>query len=203
MREALRGKERQRQPHWYERECWPYDDDLNLIRKYAIWLSAGKWQLFATFTFGRRVIDAEADQIFTVFHNALERTLGADVPYVRGDEKRFSGCGKPASGRHFHAVLACAYPIPQMLIEMLWSGVAGGRGDGAEVEPFDPSRSGLSYVLKMMNQHHGDWRAEKLYLILPLNDLGLLNHQQRRNLKRHQSRQQAASAAMQFYASAL
>src|SRR5438874_1688199 len=96
---------------WYERDHWPYTEDRKLTDQYAEWLKPIPWQLFCTFTFAWRVSDAQGNNIFAEYINLLERYLGCDVGYVRGHEKRISGVGKPASGRHYHALLTAAAPI--------------------------------------------------------------------------------------------
>ncbi len=90
---------------WYERENLPYAADWKLVEGYADWLKLVEWKLFCTFTFAGKVSDAHANRGFDEFIDGLERHVKCDVGYVRGDERRFSGCGKPASGRHFHALL--------------------------------------------------------------------------------------------------
>jgi hypothetical protein len=157
----------------------------------AHWLKAAPWQVFCTYTFGWRVSDEEAEHAFQAYIDRIEGTIKADVSYVCGHEKRFSGCGKPACGRHFHAVLASAAPLSPPLLKVLWTGMAGNRDDGADVRTYDPDRKGLLYVLKNMNQQHGDWSFRKLHLVLPNVAASALNHRSRRNLQRHQARLKA------------
>ena len=180
---------------YYDRENRPYAADRRRIAELTKWLEVVNWQVFCTYTFGWRASDAEADQAFRRYVNCIESTVKADVIYVRGDEKRFSGCSKPACGRHYHAVMASAAPLAPSLLEFFWNSIAGNRNDGAVVLPYDPKRNGLAYVLKLMNQQHGDWSFGKLCLALP--GMTAQNHQQRRNLQRHQSRLKAFTSVVQ------
>lgn len=172
---------------WYEREYRPYAADRILVGDYAAWLKPVKWQLIATFTFGSRLSDEEANRRFDEFIDRLEGTVKSDVTYVRGDEKRFSGCGMPGCGRHYHVVMASAAPLSPAVVEWLWKEVAGSWDDGADVQPYDPSRNGIGYVLKMMNQPYGDWTFRNLHLLFPVGPESL-NKRQRRHLRRHEAR---------------
>jgi hypothetical protein len=159
------------------------------------WLKEAPWQVFCTYTFGWRANDDEAERLFRAYINCLERTIKADISYVRGHEKRYSGCGKPACGRHFHVVMASAAPLNPTPLEVLWAGIAGHRDEGADVRLYNPSRNGLMYVLKNMNQQHGDWSFRKLHLVLPGIALEALRHGERRNVQRHQARLKTFASA--------
>jgi hypothetical protein len=82
-------------PKWYDRSRWAYASDRKFVKECAWWLKLVDWQVFCTFTFAWRVSDQRAERTFAEFINRLERTLKADVAFVCGSEKRFSGCGKP------------------------------------------------------------------------------------------------------------
>ena len=180
--------------HFYDRENMPYAADRKRITELAKWLKNVEWQVFCTYTFGWRASDAEADKAFRQYVNCIESTVKADVIYVRGDEKRFSGCGKPACGRHYHAVMASAAPLTPSLLEFFWNSIAGNRNDGAWVLPYDLKQDGLAYVLKRMNQQHGDWSFRKLHLAIP--GITAKNQRERRSLQRHQSRLKAFASVV-------
>src|SRR5438874_5024467 len=93
---------------WYDRENWPYASDRERLEHYANWLKQVFWNFFATLTFAWRVSDSQAEKIFNEFVKRLERNLRCNVTYIRGDEKRLSGCGKSACARHFHVLFACS-----------------------------------------------------------------------------------------------
>jgi hypothetical protein len=173
---------------WYDRPNWPYKADRTTAEGYATWLKQIHWQLFCTFTFAWVVSDQQAHRIFLAFINLLERYLKCDVGYVRGDEKRFSGCGKPACPRHYHTLLACAAPVSPEYVETLWTSMAGNRSDhaGAKVETYDPNKNGASYVLKLIN--NGDWTHGKLELFLPPASVEVMGTRMRRHLRRHSAR---------------
>jgi hypothetical protein len=178
---------------WYEREHLPYAADRKKIEEYAGWIKQVDWKLFGTFTFAWKASDPQAANTFAEFVNRLERTLKADVGFVRGDEKRPSGCGKPASGRHYHALLTSAAPMEPAAVEWLWMSMAGKRSDdaGAKVEPYDPARNGAEYLMKFINKVDGDWAFRKLQLFHPeARGLQTVDKRLRRHLRRHKARQQ-------------
>jgi hypothetical protein len=154
---------------WYERERWPYAEDRYAIDKFASWLSKVDWKFFCTLTFAWRVSDQQAENVFTAFIIRLESHLRCEVCFIRGDEKRFSGCGKSASGRHFHVLLTCIAPVNAEFIASLWKSMAGNRSDdaGALVEEYSASENGTSYVLKCINQPEGSWNFRHLELFQP------------------------------------
>ena len=176
----------------YERERWPYAVDSKTTDQYTDWLKPIPWQLFCTFTFAWRVSDPQANKIFDEFINRLGRHYKCDIAYVRGDEKRLSGCGKPACGRHFHVLLTCAAPMSTEYVETLWMSMAGKRSDkaGAQVKIYDPNQNGVSYVLKFINRPDGDWDHKNLDLFLPLEPTVQVKKRMRRHLGRHLMRAQ-------------
>jgi hypothetical protein len=190
--EDFRVLKKKEQPlHFYDRENMPYEVDRKAVAERAHWLKLAPWQVFCTYTFGGRPPDEETEQVFGTYINQLEHSGRADISYVCGHEKRFSGCGKPASGRHFHTVMASAAPLSPAILEFFWTSIPGNRRDSANVRPYDPTRNGVLYILKSIDQQHGDWSFRKLHLVLPGIDVGSLNHGERRNLQRHQARLKA------------
>lgn len=178
-------------PRWYERGHWPYARDRHAVKKYADWVKVVPWQLFCTFTFAWKVSDPQADKTFVEFINRLEGSLKCNVAYVRGDEKRFSGCGKPACGRHFHVLLTSEVPLHPAIVEFFWESMAGKRSDdaGAKAEPYDPHQNGVSYILKSINAPNGDWKFRKLHLFHPqTRSLQSSNACLRRTLRRQHAR---------------
>ena len=69
--------------------------------------------------------------------NRLEKYIRGPVVYVRGDEKRFSGCGMPGAPRHFHVLLAAHQALDLEFVRELWMSLAGRRtkGAGADARP--------------------------------------------------------------------
>ena len=176
---------------WYDRINWPYKADRITAENYATWFKPIHWQLIGAFTFAWSVSDRQADGVFSGFIHGIEKHYRSDVGYVRGDEKRFSGCGKPASPRHYHALLACAAPLSPNFVADLWMSMAGHRSDGAgaKVDVYDPNKNGVSYVLKHMNQANGAWTLSKnLYLFLPPANIEVVGKRMRRHLRRHSVR---------------
>ena len=163
-----------------------------MVASYAKWFQRVPWQVFGTFTFPGRVSDVQAVEVFDAFVNKLERHQRADVGYLRGDEKRFSGLGKPACPRHFHAVMTCASRLETGAVEGLWTAVVGHVSPdmSALVLPYEPSLNGVKYVLKTINHPDGDWSARNLELFLPEQDQHMMGStaRSRRHFRRHQSR---------------
>lgn len=179
---------------WYDRQHRQYAADRQTVEVYAEWLKLVPWNLFCTFTFAwRNVSDSQAAKVFDAFVDRLERSLECDVTYVRGDEKRFSGCGKPESPRHFHVLFACSAPLNPSVVEDLWMSMAGKGEDeaGALVEPYDARLNGVSYVLKFINQPDGGWAFRKLHLFHSSLNVDIVNRRQRRNVRRHEARMQS------------
>jgi hypothetical protein len=162
------------------------------LEAYEIWLRNVPWKLFCTFTFSRQVSDPQAVRIFRDFVDRLEKSLAGPVGLIRGDEKRYSGCGMPGAPRHFHALLTAHRQIDRHLVADLWMSMAGRRenGAGADVRIYDPSLGGLAYTLKFIHQPLGDWDLRNLDLFLSPRDPQRMDARQRRRLARHAKRLQ-------------
>jgi hypothetical protein len=179
--------------NWYERERWPYAKDRYAIDKFASWVRSVPWRFFCTFTFAWRVSDPQAENIFAAFIIRLERHLCCEVCFIRGDEKRLSGCGKSASGRHFHVLLTCIAPVNAKFIASLWKSMAGNRSDdaGALVEEYNAIENGATYVLKCINQPDGNWQFRNLELFQPeARASQTVNARWRRKQRRFKARQE-------------
>ena len=177
---------------WYERERWPYAGDRSAIDELAFWVKKVDWKFFGTFTFAWGVSDQQAENVFAAFIVRLERHLRCEVCFIRGDEKTFSGSGKPATGRHFHALLTCVAPVNANFIASLWKSMAGNRSDdaGALVEEYNASENGASYVLKCINQPDGNWAFRNLELFHPeARASQTVNARWRRKQRRFEERQ--------------
>lgn len=163
------------------------------LESYVDWLRAVPWQLFSTLTFAWPVSDPQAVNVFAEFIDRLEKYLRGPVGLIRGDEKRYSGCGMPGAPRHFHALLTAHREIDRHFVADLWMNMAGRRenGSGADVRIYDPNLDGLAYVLKFINEPLGDWDLRNLDLFLPSPEAKQVNYRQRRRLARHAKRSQA------------
>jgi hypothetical protein len=160
------------------------------VEGYKTWLENVPWQLFCTFTFAWQVSDPQALKVFTEFVNRLERFLRGPIVFVRGDEKRYSGCGMPAAPRHFHALLTAHRKLDRHWVAELWMSMAGRRenGAGANVRIYDPNLGGLAYTLKFINEPDGDWGLRNVDLFLSPPNPHDMNCRQRRRLTRHETR---------------
>jgi hypothetical protein len=94
-------------------------------KAYADFFRRMPWQVFCTFTFAWPTSDSHAEAIFSEFVEKLEGSMRCPISWIRGDEKRFSGCGKPGARRHFHALLAAANGLDPKLVSDTWLCLAG------------------------------------------------------------------------------
>ena len=174
------------------RHVWPPREDTCTedLAPYVAWFGAVPWQLFCTFTFAWPVSDSQAVKVYKEFVNRLERSVRGPIVFVRGDEKRYSGCGMPGAPRHFHALLAAHRKLDRRWVADLWMSMAGRRenGAGADVRIYDSNLNALAYVLKFINQPLGDWDLRNLDLFLKPIDPPRMNSRKRRRLARHAQR---------------
>jgi hypothetical protein len=161
----------------------------SLPEEYARWLSSFPWQWFVTLTFAYQVSDCQAHAIFQKYISQVEVTLHSPIIYVRGDEKRFSGCGLPGAPRHYHLVMASATELDCQWMRQRWEALAGKRqnGAGADFRPYKPELPGLAYIFKTVDRDGGDWSFRNLDLFV---DQGLNKYdaRARRRADRHGQR---------------
>lgn len=180
-------------PKWYERECRSYIQDQQAIDEFALWLKKIQWKFFCTFTFAWRVSDGQAEKVFDAFIDRLECHSRCEICFVRGDEKRFSGCGMPASARHFHVLMTCVAHVHSEFIKSLRMSMGGNRADGAgaQVKEYNPNKNGVRYVLKHIYQPEGNLAFRNLELFHPeARASQTMNKRWRRRLKRSNARQE-------------
>jgi hypothetical protein len=160
------------------------------LAQYAAWLEGVPWQLFCTFTFAWPVSDMQADRVFHEFIVRLETRIRGPIAYVRGDEKRFSGCGKPGAPRHFHALIGAHRQLHCQWVAEEWMRLAGRRknGAGADVRVYNAGGGALPYCLKFIHTPRGDWAFANLDIFLEPLKLDEMNKRQRRRLRRHRDR---------------
>jgi hypothetical protein len=175
-------------PRFYE--VMSTERDKLAVKSYAEWLGKFPWQIFSTFTFAWRVSDAQADKDFMAFINEAERQVKSPVAFVRGDEKRISGCGMPESHRHYHVLLTSLATLdPNVLTKTWWKfGGSGAGQDSAKVEPCHSGERAAAYCLKFINQTEGDWKFRNLDLFLADYHAGKDNYRSRRRASRNLER---------------
>jgi len=159
------------------------------VSHYANWLSVIPWQLFATLTFARPVGDARATQVFGGCVDRMEQYFRCPLVYVRGDERRFSGCGMPSIRRHFHVLFAAAVPLgPRVCSRYLDpDGRKPEERRGCGCSNLRSDRGALAYSLKQIFEIDGDWSFANLDLYLP-NPGAHRSARTRRRLARHAKR---------------
>lgn len=177
---------------WYDRDHWPYQKDRMVVTETAHWVGDVDWQVFGTFSFAAwKISDEKAENTFATFIDQLERSVGADVAYIRGDEKTLM------SGRHFHTVMTSAATLHPAYVEFLWKELAGNNADNpsAKVEPYNPALGGVKYALKAIHKPDGGWAVRKLELFHPESmSLHDMDKRFRRRLRRHKARQKKFNA---------
>ena len=154
---------------------------------YVKWLHPVRWQIFGTLTFAWRVSDAQGTKVFDAFINQLETTLRAPIAYVRGDEKRFPGFGKPEVPRHYHVLMTSERQLDLELVRATWTQMAGGRSKGAaaDVRVYNRHENAVAYTLKFSLDGRGDWHFKNIDLFLEPNRNGAITCRNRRRLSRH------------------
>src|ERR1035437_8536300 len=171
---------------WYD--DLPAQRDIEVVKEYAKWLSRVPWKVYGTFTFALRVSDEHADKVFAAFINCMERELRAPMAFVRGDEKRFSGCGMPGSPRHFHALMTSTAALDPLRLMTVWRrfGGSGEQQDSAMAEAVKNPQKAAEYCLKFINDTDGDWTFHNLDLVL--SDDPPVGHRAQRRADPHRQR---------------
>lgn len=159
-------------------------------RAYSDYFRVVPWQLYCTFTFAWPVSDSHAEQVFRAFIDRLEQAFRCPIGWLRGDEKRFSGCGKPGAPRHYHAVLIAGRMLDSNVVANVWLQMAGWgeNGAGADVRTYNPSLEGINYLFKFISEPSGNWDFGNLDLFMPPAENKQTNRRERRRLSRQQLR---------------
>jgi hypothetical protein len=133
----------------------------------AQWLQSVPWKLFATLEFPSAHIRHEtARRKFADMVDLCERILRTRLCYLYASETRSkSGAIVPL---HFHAAFTGIRPIPYQLVAGIWNeGVRRTNsvgGDLARVEPFDPARGGIEYIVKQICDPDCEWDCRNVHL---------------------------------------
>jgi hypothetical protein len=132
----------------------------------AEWLQPVLWQLFATLEFPWNCRPETASVKFAKFIDTLERSLRTRICYLNAAETRSkSGAIVPL---HYHAAFAAAKPILSKLVVETWEAGVGRTksvgGDLALVEPYDPARGGIRYIVKKIGDDGCEWDHKNVHL---------------------------------------
>jgi hypothetical protein len=132
----------------------------------AEWLRPVPWQLFATLEFPWNAKPETASHKFAHLINAMERSLRTRVCSLYSAETRSkSGAIVPL---HFHVAFTAARTIPCQLVAGIWNPEVGRTNsigcDLAQVEPFDPAKSGITYILKQITDPDCTWDFRNVHL---------------------------------------
>ena len=104
----------------------------NLVSAYGGFFHQWPWDHFATLTFARKQSQANCVRHWNEFIESLNCITRGRVGWIRSDEKRWSGCGRPDVPLHFQALLKYwKRPKPEV-VEALWKARAG----DAQVEAY-------------------------------------------------------------------
>jgi hypothetical protein len=153
----------------------------------AEWLRPVAWQLFATLEFPWSTKPETASKKFARLIDSMERSLRTRVCSLYAAETRSkSGAIVPL---HFHAVFTAARTIPCQLVAGIWNPEVGRTnsmgGDLAQVEPFDPAKSGIAYILKQITDPDCTWDFRNVHLFnRNIHFAPKTNHASRRSARR-------------------
>lgn len=129
-----------------------------------------EWQLFATFTFARRLRngDEEARWRWKGFMNELEREHGDTIGRLVVEEARHSSGALSGIRLHYHALLASDRPLSTALVRRLWAQYAGNGRRLADIRQYDPRGNAVAYCLKLHGSMAGDLDLHNLDLYSPI-----------------------------------
>ena len=140
------------------------------------WLQDVPWQLFGTFSFASPQIGQEtAINRFTQMTEGVAKAMRSRIGYVYSLERRSKSTGAVVP-LHFHAAFVAPRPIEHQLVSGMWWGLNGPKGtnldrvqphDLAQVQPYDPSRGGVEYVVKQMTDPDCQWGLKNVELFSP------------------------------------
>jgi hypothetical protein len=137
--------------------------------------------VYGCLTCAAKVSDAEADAYFRdlIDHVVSSSWLKDNIAYIRSTERDLSGCSNNANRLHFHFIAISHGFLSPGLISRWWSDAVG----DCKVEPYDASKKGIGYILKMREHERCDWTfSDNLYLFQQ--GYTPLNKRQRRVFKR-------------------
>ncbi len=118
---------------------------VQLISSYGEFFSQWNWDQYATLTFGRHMSQSGGLRQWNEFIDSLGRATHGPVGWVRADEQRWSGSGRPAIPLHFHALLKYKnVPAPEG-VAGLWKARAG----DAKVQVYSAGGGAALYMAKM------------------------------------------------------
>jgi hypothetical protein len=89
--------------------------------------------------------------------------------------------------------MTCTVPVEASFIETVWTRMAGSRADGAgaKVKQYEPTKNGVGYILKFINQPDGNWAFRNLELFHPdAKHKQKMNKRWRRRLNRFDARKE-------------
>ena len=126
---------------------------LELVGGYGDFLHRWPWDHYAAFTFSRPGSQSGCVRTWHRFIDRLGRLTRGRVGWIRTDELRWSGVGKPEIPLHYHALLMFQRPAAPQAVADLWKSRAG----DAYVEPYNPGKGGAWYESKLLVYPTGNW----------------------------------------------
>jgi hypothetical protein len=134
------------------------------------WLRDIPWQLFGTFKFPYPIQQDSARGTMLQMTQSVAHTMQCRLGYVYAMERR-DRTGVAIVPLHFHAAFVAPKPLSADLIADTWNNAVGrphaGNGDLALVEPYDPSRRGIEYILKQMTDPDCQWTTHDVEFFSP------------------------------------
>jgi hypothetical protein len=120
-------------------------EQANLVYSYGAFFSQWDWDHFVTVTFGRCLSESRGLYYWNEFINSLGHLTRGRVGWVRSDEDRWSGCGRPEVPLHYHALVMYKNVPPPQTVADLWKSMAG----DAQVEAYGSGGGAAWYLAKM------------------------------------------------------
>ena len=122
------------------------------VAKYGEFFYQWPWDHFATLTFTKSGSLPHSIATWNWFIDRLGRITRGRVSWVRGDEVRWSGCGKPQIPLHFHSLLLFQHPPGPQTVAELWKTQVG----DAQVKQYDPAKGAAWYTSELICYPTGD-----------------------------------------------
>jgi hypothetical protein len=143
---------------------------VQTMASYGEWIvGLAPWQLYVTLTFPFAISRSGGDSLFHSFIDSLENEYQATVAYVRCDELRYSGLGRPGTPLHFHCLLTSESRLSSPSVEHAWirlvnrnhNEIVERRDRPARAITYDPAKGASFYLVKDLHSDSFEWRLSE------------------------------------------
>lgn len=168
---------------------------LTVRRARLRFLRPVRWDWFGTFTVTRSVRNGDEERrwLWNEFLARVRAEHHDTLGYVYAEERR-SGAGVLSRiNLHFHVLFVSNRPLDRRMLRRKWAELAGNASAAAEIEPYDPSRRGLGYMLKLVDRDDSNWQiSDGVAFFRPEQPQGT-DCRSRRRYRRHVKRASSTS----------